>query len=188
MSKSTKYTKEKLEPIVKESFSIAEVIKKLGIKWSGGQQQNIKRWINVYELDTSHFLGQKANQGEKHKGGLSKKHWSEILIKTSSCNRRVASVMLRRALIESGRDYKCENCNNTGSWCDKDLRLQINHKDMNWSNNDKENLQFLCPNCHSQTSGWSGSKGETSLTSRSKQSKVYREKKNLKKDHEQLHT
>lgn len=77
---ATKYTKERLEPIVKSSVSLAEVIRKLEIKWSGGQQQNIKRWIKIYELDTSHFLGQGANYGKRHNGGPDKKHWSEILI------------------------------------------------------------------------------------------------------------
>jgi len=149
MSKSTKYTKELLEPIIKESISLAEVIRKLGIKWSGGQQQNIKRWIKIYEIDTSHFLGQAANCGEKHKGSK-KKHWSDVLVLMPDTNRRQVAYRLRRALIECGVEYKCEHCENKGSWNGKELRLQVNHKDENWLNNEADNLEFLCPNCHSQ--------------------------------------
>ena len=104
MNKSTKYTKAILEPIVASSFTYAEVIQKLGIKWSGGQQQNIKRWISVYELSTIHFLGRGNNRGKKC-GGSEKKHWTEILILQTGKNRREKAYKLRRALIESGRIY-----------------------------------------------------------------------------------
>lgn len=161
MNKSTKYTKERLAPIIAESKSLAEVMKKLGIKWSGGQQQNIKRWIRIYELDISHFLGQRINLGSR---SPLKKKWQDILIKMPDNNRRQVAFILRRALIESGREYKCIKCQNDGYWCGKELRLQINHKDGNWLNNTPENLEFICPNCHSQTTGWSGNKGKTGLT------------------------
>lgn len=78
-------------------------------------------------------------------------------------NRRQHAVKLRRALIESGRDYKCCCCNNSGNWLGKELRLQVNHKNGNWLDNRPENLEFICPNCHSQTEGWSGNKGRTSV-------------------------
>lgn len=174
MNKSTKYTKELLEPIVKESVSLAEVIRKLGIKWSGGQQQNIKRWIKIYDLDTSHFLGQATNCGENHSGGPEKKHWSEVLVVLPDNNRREPSFRLRRALIDFGKKYKCEHCENEGLWNDKELRLQVNHKDGDWLNNKSDNLEFLCPNCHSQTTGWSGSEGGTDITSVAKQCRQLR--------------
>jgi Zn finger protein HypA/HybF involved in hydrogenase expression len=162
MRKSTKYTKELLEPIVKESFSFAQVIKKLGIKWSGGQQQNIKKWIVYHQLDTSHFLGQKTNSGSDHVGGPKKKEWKELLVKGGS-KRRIRAVRLRRALIESGRTYQCECCKILPLWNNKKLVLQVNHKNGDWKDNRKENLEFLCPNCHSQTPGWCNSKDMTDI-------------------------
>lgn len=165
MGKSTKYTKELLEPVVASSLSLAEVMKKLGIKWSGGQQQNIKRRITEHGLDTSHFLGQAASRGDRHKGGPEKKHWSEVLVLQEGKNYREHAFKLRRALIESGREYKCCKCSNAGEWLGKELRLQVDHKNRNWNDNRPENLEFICPNCHSQTPGWSGSEGGTSVTS-----------------------
>ena len=46
---------------------------------------------------------------------------------------------------------KCESC----GWGEtniftKIVPLEVDHIDKNWRNNKKENLQFLCPNCHSQ--------------------------------------
>lgn len=174
VSMATKYTKERLEPIVQSSVSLAEVIRKLEIKWSGGQQQNIKRWIKIYELDTSHFLGQGASCGDRHKGGSEKKHWTEVLVLKNNDNRRTKAVNLRRALIESGVEYRCCGCGNEGLWQGKELRLQVNHKNGNWLDNKKENLEFVCPNCHSQTEGWSGSSGGTEITSTAKYSRKRR--------------
>jgi hypothetical protein len=41
-----KYTKEILEPIVKECFSIKQIIEKLGLKETGGNYHNLK--IRIY--------------------------------------------------------------------------------------------------------------------------------------------
>ena len=43
----------------------------------------------------------------------------------------------------------------TGEW----PALQVDHKNRDFLDDRAENLQFLCPNCHSQTPGWCGSKG-----------------------------
>ena len=47
-------------------------------------------------------------------------------------------------------EYKCESCNNDGTWNGKSLSLQLDH--INGINNDHRisNLRFLCANCHSQ--------------------------------------
>lgn len=50
----------------------------------------------------------------------------------------------------------CEKCN-ISEWNKRPISLQIHHKDGNNKNNLIENLQILCPNCHSQTDNY-GSK------------------------------
>lgn len=58
---------------------------------------------------------------------------------------------LRKKLIEDGlKEDKCELCN-TSEWMGKRLTLELHHKDGNRFNNELENLQILCPNCHSLT-------------------------------------
>lgn len=84
--------------------------------------------------------------------------FSDVLVYDRLNGRREGTQILRRALIESGVEYKCIKCFNTGQWNESKLVLQIDHKDNNRVNNNKENLRFLCPNCHSQRKVYSGRK------------------------------
>lgn len=61
------------------------------------------------------------------------------------------SERIRRYLFET-RGQKCEQC----GWSEVNLftgkiPVEIHHKDGNYKNNTEENLQILCPNCHSLT-------------------------------------
>lgn len=161
---NAKYTKEILDTLVKESISVAEVLRKLGLRAAGGTHSHVSRRIKHFKLDTSHFLGKGANCGENHKGPA-KLLWQEVLTLRKAGKRQVAHV-LRRALIESGREYKCEGegCSIQGEWLGKLIILHVNHRNGNWLDDRAENLQFLCPNCHSQTSNYCGSKGQRYVT------------------------
>jgi protein-arginine kinase activator protein McsA len=48
-------------------------------------------------------------------------------------------------------ENKCFECGNKGQWNDKILTLELEHIDGNRNNNKRDNLKWLCPNCHSQT-------------------------------------
>lgn len=58
---------------------------------------------------------------------------------------------LRDRLIRDGlKKYKCECCGND-SWMGGYLVLEVHHINGDHFDNSLENLQLLCPNCHSQT-------------------------------------
>lgn len=68
---------------------------------------------------------------------------------------------LKKKLLESGyKDYKCENpeCG-LSEWHGKPICLQLHHINGDPTDNRLENLQLLCPNCHSQTDNF-GSKNK----------------------------
>ena len=67
------------------------------------------------------------------------------------------SQKFKKSLIEL-RGQKCECCNNT-TWLNQPINLEVHHKDGDKSNNQLENLQLLCPNCHSYTNNY-GSKNK----------------------------
>ena len=62
---------------------------------------------------------------------------------------------IRRVLKE--QDDKCDICK-TLNWNNKPLVFQLHHIDGNRFNNSRENLQYLCPNCHSQTDNFNSKK------------------------------
>lgn len=146
-----KYTKELLAPIIPHCRSFAEVMRKLGIRQTGGNQSNIKRRVLEAELDTSHFKGEGWNKGGTV---IQKKSWETVLIVYTTKNPPKCT-LIQRALREMGRPYKCEECKNTGEWNGKALILQNDHRDGNRMDNRPENVRFLCPNCHSQTPNFS---------------------------------
>ena len=144
-----RYTRELLESAAKDSISIAEMMRKMGIKnWSGGLQNWIVNRIKFFNIDTRHFLGQAHGRG---KVNARKKHWSEVLITKPQNSPKTEAAKLRRAMLEAGFKYECA-CGLRDKWYGAKLVLQVDHINGNNSDHRKENLRFLCPNCHSQTS------------------------------------
>lgn len=55
-----------------------------------------------------------------------------------------------RLIKEGLKIYKCEICN-ISEYNGKHISLELNHIDGDNSNHRLDNLELLCPNCHSQT-------------------------------------
>lgn len=172
-----KYTAEILKPIVESSLSFAEVVRNLGLKQTGGSQTNIKKLVLEYDLDTTHFLGRARNQGEYHRGGPEKTPADEILVLRDSLKRPEEAHRLRRAMIEIGILYRCAWCGLEDVWNDKPLMLIVDHINGHRYDNRRENLRFLCPNCHSQTPTFGKNLGFTDVTTRKRWASNYRKKR-----------
>ncbi|OIV36652.1 hypothetical protein BIV57_15120 [Mangrovactinospora gilvigrisea] len=152
-------TREGLSVVVAQSISMAAVLRGLGLS---DQTKSARRYLKMriaeWEIDTSHFLGQ-----SHFRGCVSplRRRPEEVLVRRRPGSSRVRSVMLTRALIESGRPPVCEGCGNNGTWLGKKITLHVDHIDGDWLNCTAGNLRFLCPNCHSQTPTFGRSKSST---------------------------
>jgi hypothetical protein len=65
------------------------------------------------------------------------------------------SNLKRRLLGEGLKQNRCERCG-IQAWRNKPLSMALHHANGNGHDNRLENLQILCPNCHSQTPNFSG--------------------------------
>ena len=123
------------------------MIRRLGLKQSGGTHLNIRRWIKVYGLDVNHFDGPGRRTGPRKV-----RRTASVVLSTQPHGRRwERALVLRRALISIGVKHVCASCGTLPVWQGKPLTLQVDHVNGDKHNNQRENLRFMCPNCHSQT-------------------------------------
>lgn len=144
MTARTRYTEDEFRKVVSESTSVADCIRKYGLRQTGGTQAHYKRLIEEWGIDTSHFTGQGWSKGVQF-------HARRISAEAVFAKTNTQAKQLRRALFEIGRVYECVWCGIEAMWNGKPLVIQIDHIDGNTENNNPDNLRFLCPNCHSQT-------------------------------------
>lgn len=52
-----------------------------------------------------------------------------------------------RRYILNIQNNTCALCGNN-KWMEKDIPLELHHIDGDWTNNSRENIEALCPNCH----------------------------------------
>lgn len=86
--------------------------------------------------------------GNSARKGFSHKEQRKPLLEYLQGN--VANSSKRVRLIEEGvKENKCEICG-LSEWMGKPIPLELHHIDFNHFNNNLDNLQILCSNCHMQ--------------------------------------
>ena len=146
-NKIYKLSDEQFVELLKKSSTISEVLFKLGytVKGNSWGYSQVKRRMDDLNLDYSIFKGKSAVIKITKLNNVRK----EDILKENCKHQRT---VLRRYVIKNNLiPYKCAICGCT-KWQGKTLSLELDH--INGINNDNrlENLRFLCPNCHSQTS------------------------------------
>ena len=144
------YSDEALAGAVKESVSMAGVLRILGVPNTGGQHSHLSRRVKRAGIDTSHFLGQAHNRG----GFRPPRPPDEVLIVLPVGSARPRRESLLKALLALGVPYECGTCGLGPVLRGRPLTMAIDHVNGDWLDNRRENLRFLCPNCHAQTSSW----------------------------------
>lgn len=155
--------KDKLTTIVSQSSCLADVLRGFGFDPSrgAGNFRTAKRYIAMYEIDTSHFDPGKnrrsalARNAERVKKPIEDIISGDVVTYAGSSN-------LKAKLFKAGIKQRiCEECGIGEEWNGKMLTLQLDHVDGDHKNNLLGNLRILCPNCHSQTITHSRKSGPT---------------------------
>ncbi len=151
MPKKRTWTEDEFKSAVLDSSSVRQVLDKLGLAPTGGNYKQFHRYVEEFDLDTSHFTGQHWRKGNKTPS-VKSKPLSDILVDGSF----YSSSRLRLRLIHEGVfDAKCFRCQNA-EWQGFNIPLELEHKNGVNTDNRIENLCLLCPNCHALTSTYRG--------------------------------
>ena len=139
--KNRNYSLEEFQQICNESESVREVVQKWGYAPNGGgTAARIKRDIENNNIDISHFTGQAHTKNiGKYKTPIEDYLTNKV---------KITSHKLRLRLLKEGIfEYKCACCGNS-EWLGQPIPLELHHKDGNKDNNNLDNLELRCPNCH----------------------------------------
>ncbi len=139
-----KYSEEQLIEAVKSSTSLRQVLQKLGVAPYGGNYDVLRKALNYFNLNTSHFTGQAWNKGKKlpPKRDINQYLNNELPIQSYKLKNR----LLKEEILK----HKCFNCNRH-TWLSCPIPLELDHINGNNKDNRLENLRLLCPNCHALT-------------------------------------
>src|SRR5581483_10084225 len=143
--KPRKWTEENLKEAAQNATSIRQVIGLLGLKQAGGNYYQIKKYLSIYKISTSHFTGQVWNKGLR---GIGKPRLplEKILVQNSTYQ----SFKLKKRLFVAKLKFpKCEECGWAQKSSDGYLPLELDHINGDHFDNRLVNLRILCPNCHS---------------------------------------
>jgi len=148
------WSKERLEETVDKANCWFNWLDVLSIPKAGGNYKTLKNKAKEYGIDTSHFnyAYAKTHNGKR----MVKSQTTEEFFSTENTHNKA---IIKREYIKRilGGVARCENpeCGIT-EWYGKPISLQLHHINGNNKDNRIENLQLLCPNCHSQTDTYCG--------------------------------
>lgn len=140
----------------------------ISLKNEGKTTSEICGILGVSKGTVGYHLGVAKKQGIEYLKQTPNKNHSierkkEIkLKKQKTCNSKILKEdfgnlsferLKKRVLME--QEKKCNRCG-VSEWFGVTLSLELEHKDGNNQNNERSNLEVLCPNCHSITNTWKG--------------------------------
>lgn len=140
---------DRLRTLVEHCTSYADVMRGLGLEVNDTNHRRVRRAVTRIGLETGHF--RRRSRAEVPAPAQRAGRTLTVLPEHAG---RTSRTQLHRALAGIGTPYRCVGCGNTGEWLGRPLTLQIDHVDGNWRDNRRENLRYLCPNCHALTGTW----------------------------------
>lgn len=137
-------TKQDFEKACSNSLSMAEACSKLGLHFNTFKKHALK--YGCYNPNQGMKGGKKKIP--KLKFNLEKWNNNELL--------NISRATLRKWIWKLKLiPFICNKCKSE-KWLGEPIPLEINHIDGNNSNHRKNNIELLCPNCHTLTDNYRG--------------------------------
>jgi len=140
LRKYRNYTDQDIIRIAAEVTSMAQLLKKLGLKATGGNYANIRKALQRLNLNCEHWTGQGWSKDQQLKD------WSGY-----------SKIEALKPHLIKKRGHQCERCE-LKTWQGKPITLEVDHVNGDRTDNREENLKLYCPNCHALTPTWRGRK------------------------------
>lgn len=155
--------REEILEMVKDLRPKSEICRFLNCK-----QETLNKYLNDWGIEYSGNIGRRGIPHLEQRRNIYHYLNNEIFITTHN---------LKNKLLQEGlKEHRCESCR-LDEWLGDRIPIELHHVDGNKYNNNLDNLQILCPNCHSKTDNNSG-KGTIRLSSDQKvRARLYRKKK-----------
>jgi hypothetical protein len=147
------WSDEELRIAVAESRTIREALKRLNVQGRGDNYKTFHKYVRRLGLDTSHFVGSAHLAGQARMNLASRRSLDTILVENSEFEntKRLSQRLLREGVLER----RCHECGLT-EWRGQPMPLELDHTNGDRPDNRRENLRFLCPDCHAQTPTFRG--------------------------------
>lgn len=154
------------------SSSCSASFNNIGSKKSDETKEKIRKTLqNKVKEQTKHYkknktekiqnfclnCGNEIKNNKKYcssKCSCDKKHkdcYNHFLLNPTEFNRGNYTPKSFKVFFMEEQNNKCDICGLDNIWCDKKLVFVLDHIDGDSSNNNRNNLRMICPNCDSQT-------------------------------------
>lgn len=175
------YAIDKLIEYHDKCVNMYDLCKKMGIEKIGGEDYKEVRSL-ANDLNIELIFSYKRNFFSKKR---KKMETEKILVENSTY--KDATALKQRLFKEGLKEYRCEKCG-ISEWMGENISLQIHHINGIHNDNRIENIQILCPNCHSQTETYSGKNANKEKTTTFLKKEKQYKNKSYKKNSKEIET
>jgi HNH endonuclease len=152
-----RYSEQELRDAIGVSDGYAATLRTLGLCQTGGNNQVLKRWIDQWEIDVSHFPTASERARRNPRLNAQPTPVEEYLIEGKVVNGN----HLKRKLYQSNlKTPVCELCGQDENWRGMKMSLILDHINGVHDDNRIENLRIVCPNCNATLDTHCGKKNK----------------------------